>query len=422
MSLLLGCIADDLTGASDLGLMLASHGLPVSLFPGMPPPESILQTPAAVIALKIRTIEAGAAVRQAREAADWLLACGARQLFYKYCSTFDSTPKGNIGPVTDALLQRLKEDFTVLLPAFPANGRTVCGGELRVNGEPLAKTSMRRHPLTPMTESSLLHLMDSQTAAGRTGLVPQATVDQGAEAIRSAFTTLREQGVRYGAVDTSHDADMTTIAEACMDLRLLTGASGIAAAIPARLEAAGLLKRSAGVAALPALEGHTAVLSGSCSTATQAQVERFQQSVFSVRIDPIALASGSTNVAELADIAESAAKRGDVLVYSSGNGPRLQRAQEQLGVEESASIVESSIAAIAKHLAAAGMRKFIVAGGETSGAVSGALGIRELEIGPEIVPGVPWMISKAKPPICLAFKSGNFGGEDFFARALSMLP
>ena len=412
MKLLLGCIADDLTGASDLGLMLASHGMPATLFPGVPAPGQALHTPAVVIALKIRTIEAREAVRQAENAADYLLARGARQLYYKYCSTFDSTRQGNIGPVTDALLGRLQKNFTVLLPAFPKNGRIVRDGELRVDGKPLAETSMRHHPLTPMTESSLLKLMDAQTAAGRTGLVPQATVERGAEAIREAFASLREQGKRYAAIDTSGDEDLHAVAAACVDMRLLTGASGIAAAIPARLEAEKLFERG----------GHAAVLSGSCSKATQAQVERFRQEAHAIAIDPIALADGSTVLAELADAAEMAAGRGHVLVYSTGDRQKLQRAQDTLGVEESAEIVESSIAAIARHLAESGIRKFIVAGGETSGAVSSALGITELAIGPEIDPGVPWMVSRSGPPICLALKSGNFGAEDFIERALDMLP
>ncbi len=422
MRLLLGCIADDLTGASDLGLMLANHGMPTTLFTGPPSAGQALRTPAIVIALKIRTVDAGEAVRQAENAADYLLALGARQLYYKYCSTFDSTRQGNIGPVTDALLERLKDNFTVLLPAFPKNGRTVRNGELRVGGKPLAETSMRYHPLTPMTESSLLTLMDAQTAAGRTGLVPQATVEQGADAIRDAFVRLRQEGKRYAAVDISCDDDMPAVAAACVNLQLLTGASGIAAAIPACLEAEKLLEPSGGIAALPALDGHTAVLSGSCSKATQAQVERLRQRVHAIVVDPIALSNGDTILAELADTAESAAKLGDVLIHSTGDREALRRAQDKLGVEESAKIVESSIAAVARRLAASGIRKFIVAGGETSGAVSSALGITELVIGPEIDPGVPWMVSNTEPPICLALKSGNFGAENFFEHALEMLP
>jgi len=422
MPLLLGCIADDITGATDLGLMLNAHGLPTTLYLGVPDDLRVPQTEAVVIALKIRSCPPEQAIREATRAADWLLAHGAGQLFYKYCSTFDSTSEGNIGPVTDALLQRVDESLTVLLPAFPENDRTVRSGHLYVGENRLSESSMRNHPLNPMTESFLPTLMDMQTATGLTGWIDQDIVDAGANAIRAALATAKANGRRYVSIDARHDDDMPAIAEAISDLRLITGGSGIGARIPQTLREQGVLQNHTGNAELQSLPGHAAILAGSCSQATRAQVAAFADSATTIVVDPVALHGGTSSKEAIADAAQRATISGDVLVYSSTDTESLKHSQAELGVETSARLVEDTLSFVARQLADNGVTKFIVAGGETSGAVAEALEIDELQIGAPIAPGVPWMVSRSPQVKCLAFKSGNFGKADFFERALEMLP
>lgn len=422
MPLLLGCIADDITGATDLGLMLHANGLPTTLYLGIPDDLRVPVTEAAVIALKIRSCAPEQAVSEATQAADWLLAHGARQLFYKYCSTFDSTREGNIGPVADALLKLLKQEQTVLLPAFPANGRTVRNGNLYVGDDLLAESSMRNHPLNPMTESFLPTLMDAQTTAGQTGWIDQASVDAGADAIRAALVKEQADGHRYISIDTRDERDFPAIADAIADLRLITGGSGIGAAIPQSLRQQGLLKIKTDSTQLPSLPGHAAILAGSCSQATRTQISAFANAAATIVVDPVELHSGETSKELIAEAAQQATSTGNVLVYSSADSASLKQSQAKLGIAESARLVEETLSFVAQRLASSGVSKFVVAGGETSGAVAQALDIDELEIGAEIAPGVPWMVAKSPATRCLAFKSGNFGTDDFFERALEMLP
>ena len=420
--MLLGCIADDITGATDLGLMLASHGMTTAMHLGVPGADVGVTTQAVVIGLKIRTVEPGAAVHEALRAADWLLERDARQLFYKYCSTFDSTARGNIGPVSNALLIRLGETQTALCPAFPENGRVVVGGNLYVDGTLLAQSPMRHHPLTPMTESSLVKLMDAQTRAGETGLVPLDIVTQGSAAVRRALHELRSKGFRYAVADSETHEDLSVIAGACTDLKLLTGGSGVAAAIPETLSRLGLMVPREATVDLPRLDGNVAVLAGSCSTATRAQVRDFGQYARVIAVDPLKLHSGDCRHSDLARRTVKAAGQGNVIVTSAIPPEHLLNVQSALGTAQSAELVERTLAGIATELNEAGIRKFIVAGGETSGAVAKALAISELRIGPQIDPGVPWMVTTQAPPRCVAFKSGNFGRPDFFCRALRLLP
>lgn len=422
MRLLLGCIADDITGASDLALMLAAHGMPTTFCLGLPVSFPSVRTPAIVIALKIRTVPKRDAVRQAREAAAWLLDLGADKLFYKYCSTFDSTAEGNIGPVSDALLQLVDEPLTVLAPAFPGNGRTVRAGVLYVNGVRLSESSMRNHPLTPMTQSYLPDLMDRQTAPRSTGLVSNVEIMRGADAVTSALERLKQSGCRYAVVDTESEADLRVIAGATHALRLVTGAAGIASAIPGEYRKRGELPDIEIDNSLPRVGGHAAVLAGSCSAATRKQVESFRSHAESIVVDPQALFDGEVTEAELVERASSAAGRGDVLLHSESDPEKLRAAQERIGIDASAELVECTFGRIARRLAEDGVRKFIVAGGETSGAVAKALALSEFRIGPQIDPGVPWMYTADSPELCIAFKSGNFGAPDFFQKALEMLP
>ena len=422
MTLLVGCIADDITGASDIGVMLASNGLPTTLCLGVPDAGKLIDSPAVVIALKIRTVPVEDAVHQAQAAGRWLAAQGARQIYYKYCSTFDSTPKGNIGPVTEALMRMAHCPITVLVPAFPDNGRIVLDGQLLVDGVPLSESPMRHHPLTPMTESSLVKLMDAQTTAGATSVIPLQTVRKGAVAIVEQIEKQQRDGFRFVVIDAETHADLDLVGDACADLPLVTGGSGLAASLPAALHRRSLLKSRQAIADLPTVGGYAAVLAGSCSEATQSQVRAFSDKAKAIVIDPLKLGRAEIDVAALSDCAVEAASTSNILVYSTTDPESLRHVQSEIGVQQSAAIVESALAEIAAALAESGVKKFVVAGGETSGSVANALQLGELTIGPQIDPGVPWMISRSDSPTCLAFKSGNFGAVDFFEKAIGMLP
>ena len=423
MSLLLGAIGDDITGSTDLALMLGKHGLPTLQYLGVPaadapPPDA----PAAIVALKSRTIPPDQAVAQSLAACRWLVARGARQIFFKYCSTFDSTARGNIGPVAEALLEELGDALTLACPAFPANGRTVYRGHLFVGDLLLSDSGMRHHPLTPMTDANLVRFLGSQVrSAESVGLVPWPAVSGGPAAVREGLNGLSRQGQRFAIVDALTDADLLTIGEAAAEMKLVTGGSGVAMGLPGNFRRAGLLPEMAGLAPIPRLAGATAVLAGSCSAATRGQVRHMAQSHPSFRIDPLELLAGAPVAERAVDWACGHLAAGPVLIYSTDEPAAVARAQERLGANRTGALIEEAMAAIARRLRAAGVTKWIVAGGETSGAVVGALGIQALRIGPEIEPGVPWTFSLGPEPLALAFKSGNFGAEAFFAKAMGML-
>ncbi len=424
MALLLGSIADDLTGATDLALMLAKNGLRTVQTIGVPPPDlAFPPADAIVVALKSRTIPAAEAVKQSLAAADRLVTEGARQLFFKYCSTFDSTDAGNIGPVAEALLERMNTDLTIACPAFPANARTIYQGHLFVGDVLLSDSSMRHHPLTPMTDANLVRVLGRQCRKpDSVGLIAWPEVAKGPESIRAAFDRLRSQGRRIAIVDALTDADLMAIGEACRDFRLLTGGSGVAMGLPRNFRRAGLLSDAMGMAPLPRLPGKAAVLSGSCSAMTQAQVKAMALMHPTLILDPAALAHGEQTAALALAWATPRLNDGPVLIASTAAPEEVARAQAHLGRDRAAQLIEHAFAEIARGLAAAGVRKLVVAGGETSGAVVTALGVRALAIGPEIAPGVPWTLSLDEPRLALALKSGNFGAEHFFIQALEMLP
>ncbi|RJX34910.1 MAG: four-carbon acid sugar kinase family protein [Desulfarculus sp.] len=424
MAILLGAIGDDFTGSTDLALMLGKHGMPAVQYLGVPAGQPApAGAQAAVVALKSRTAPVQQAVAQSLAACGWLLAQGARQIFFKYCSTFDSTAQGNIGPVAAALLERLGAGQTIFCPAFPANGRTVYQGHLFVGSALLSESGMRHHPLTPMTDPNLVRFLGRQLPAhSRAGLLPHALVRQGHQALAAALAELEGQGTRYVVVDALTDQDLMEIGRACAGLRLITGGSGVAMGLPENFRRAGLLPAGGGLEPLPALPGGAAVLAGSCSEATRGQVAAMAQAWPSLRLDPLALAAGGQGAEQAAAWAGEHLARGPALIYSSAGPEEVGRAQEGLGRARAGELVEAAFARIARALREAGVAKFIVAGGETSGAVLEALGVRALRIGPEIDPGVPWTFSLGEPTLCLALKSGNFGGRDFFAKALGMLP
>ena len=420
--LLLGAIADDLTGATDLCNTLVAGGMRTVQVIGVPRAGAPMpDADAVVVALKSRTVAPAKAVRESRAALAWLREGGARQVFFKYCSTFDSTARGNIGPVADALLDDLGADLTIACPAFPTNGRTVYKGHLFVGDVLLENSGMRNHPLTPMQDSNLVAVLSAQTPRPM-GLVEHATVRQGADAIRRALDGLRESGVRHAIVDAIADSDLMEIGTACADLPLMTGGSGVAMGLPANFRADGLLKAAGEAATLPAASGHAAVIAGSCSPATLGQVEHMAASCPSFFVDAEALAARRRVATEALAWARPKLADGPVLIYASATPARVRRIQKSLGAEKAGAMIERCLARIASGLVDAGVGRLVVAGGETAGAVVGALGVQALRIGAEIDPGVPWTMSVGEPRLHLALKSGNFGGTDFFTRAFSVLP
>jgi 3-dehydrotetronate 4-kinase len=420
-NMLLGCIADDFTGATDLANMLVRGGMRTIQTIGVPAAPLDQEVDAVVVALKSRTIPARDAVAQSLTALAWLKRAGCRQFYFKYCSTFDSTPKGNIGPVTDALMDEIGTDFTIACPAFPEAGRTICRGYLFVGDVLLSESGMKDHPLTPMTDANLVRVLQAQTQR-KVGLIRYDTLAQGAGALRERIAALRQDGIAIAIADALSEADLVCIAEGCAELPLVTAGSGVGLGIALHHRRAGRLGHAATAAALPRVTGHAAVLSGSCSVATNGQVAHWMQSRRpALRIDPLQLASGQPVAREALDWADVRVRSEPVLIYATATPDDVKAAQREIGVERAGALVEQALAEVAKGLVKMGARKLVVAGGETAGAVVGALGIRALRIGPQIDPGVPWTESLDAEPIALALKSGNFGSVDFFAKALAQL-
>ena len=421
MTTVLGCIADDFTGATDLAALLARSGVRVSLRLDLPDgdPDPADLAPIEVIALKCRTAPVSDAVTETRTALAWLRRAGASRFFWKYCSTFDSTSQGNIGPVAEALMADLGTDQTIYCPAFPENGRSIFMGNLFVGKQPLAESPMKDHPLTPMQDSNLMRLLEPQVTAP-VGLANRLVVDRGPEALKARMKGLAEEGIRHVVVDAVADADLGVIAEACHAMPLLTGGSAVAMPLPDLYRKAGLLDADARDNKTAAPEGGAIVLSGSCSAMTRRQVAAFSETHNSYRLDPLMLArDGSGAPQTWLDEQDPDAT---VMLYATAEPEDVQKAQAALGTAAAGEIVEQALAALAVHARDRGTRRFVVAGGETSGAVSKALGVRRLEIGAEIAPGVPWTVTESGGHrIALTLKSGNFGDVGFFAQALEKL-
>jgi len=412
--LLIGAIADDLTGATDLCLMLSRAGLSVVQVMGVPS-GPLPQADVVVIALKSRTIAAAQAVELSLQAVRALRGAGAGQILFKYCSTFDSTDQGNIGPVTEALLELTGCDLTVACPAYPANQRTVYKGHLFVGDQLLSDSPMRDHPLTPMRDANLVRVLQRQTRLS-VGFLAAATIAAGADAVRQAFAEARSRHQHILITDTLTDADLMTLGAACKDMAVVTGGSGIAMGLAANFPR----QATAKPATMPAARGRAAVLAGSCSSATLAQIAAAQAAGMpSLALDLTALTSGTQTASQIA--AWVIAQPATALVYSSTAPEHLARIHASMGRAASGTLVEHTLAQVAQHLAAQGFTRLIIAGGETSGAVVTALGVTQLAIGPEIAPGVPWTRATSGPDLALALKSGNFGAPDFFLTAWSLL-
>ncbi|MFI7635916.1 3-oxo-tetronate kinase [Nonomuraea sp. NPDC049400] len=417
MGIRLGCIADDFTGATDLGNNLVRAGMRVVQLIDVPPLGAAGQVDAdaVVIALKSRTVPAADAVEASLRALAWLRSAGAEQIYFKYCSTFDSTPAGNIGPVTEALMDALGADFTIATPAFPDNGRTVFKGHLFVGDVLLSESGMRHHPLTPMTDPNLVSVLGAQTTRP-VGLIDHVVVAGGVEAIRARIDELREEGFGIAIVDAVSNDDLLTLGAAVQGLRLVTAGSGLAIGLPANWG----LTPSRAAEQLPPAGGYRAVVSGSVSDATNHQVQEFLRGGRpAFNVDPVRIAAGEDVAAQALTFAESHLAEGPVLVYSTEAPDTVRAVQGRLGAAEAGELVERTLARVARGLVDRGVRRLVVAGGETSGAVVQALGITELRIGPQIETGVPWCAA-ALPDgdtLHITLKSGNFGSPDFFTAA-----
>ena len=424
MRVLLGCIADDFTGATDLANNLVRAGMRVVQTIGIPADPIRADVDAVVVALKSRTIAPEHAIAQSLQALEWLKAQGAEQIYFKYCSTFDSTAHGNIGPVTEALMDALQTDFTIATPAFPDNGRTVFKGHLFVGDVLLSESGMQNHPLTPMVDANLVRVMQAQTRR-KVGLVDYTVVAAGDLAIQQRMTKLKANAVGVAIVDALTNADLMRLGKALAGTALVTAGSGVAIGLPQNFG----IQPSAASSALPLASGFCAVVSGSCSLATNAQVAHFiQTGGRALALDPVQVAadaaSGNNLAATALSWAEPHLTAGPVLVYSTATPEAVKAVQAQLGAEAAGALMERALSEIAHGLVDLGVRQLVVAGGETSGACVQALGFAQMQIGPQIDPGVPWCYarSEAVPDgLHLTLKSGNFGTPDFFTKAFQQL-
>lgn len=420
MSLLLGAVADDFTGATDLANTLVQQGMRVTQLIGVPDESTdIGDTQAVVIALKSRMTTPEEAVERSLQALKWLQAKSAHQFFFKYCSTFDSTAQGNIGPVGDAMHEYLGSDITVICPAFPDNGRTIYKGYLFVNEVLLSESPMRNHPLTPMRDSNLIRVMDAQSKLKTHG-VDLNVVRQGSAAVVREMDRLNTNGYSYCVVDATNNEDLDILGAALTDHVLITGGSAVARGLPTNYRKAGMLGDPE-APVLPKTKGRSIVLAGSCSVATRAQIALVSDLWPVFKIDVNALADGTLSTAMITDWVLNQDPEKPALIYASADPDEVAETQEKYGVEKAGKLVEDVMGKTAFALSKAGVGKFVVAGGETSGAVVEALKIKGLRIGPEIDPGVPWTESIGETPVALALKSGNFGADDFFVKALDML-
>ena len=409
----MGCIADDFTGATDLAGLLARSGASVNLRIGVPDAEPSQTADFEVIALKCRTAPVAEAVADCRSALAWLRQTGAERFFWKYCSTFDSTSESNIGPVSEALMRDLGVAQTIYCPAFPENGRSVFMGHLFVGTQLLSDSPMKDHPLTPMHNSDLVALLKPQVT-GEVGLANRLVVEKGPQALREYLDGVGPHVV----VDAVSNDDLTVVAEASANMSFMTGGSAVAMPLPAIYRSLGILDETASGANYSTPAGGAIILSGSCSAMTQLQVAAFLRAGQGFWLDPLELAENGTAAAKawLQDAGDTA------LIYATADPASVKATQEKLGTARAGALIEGALAELAVTARDHGARRFIVAGGETSGAVTKALGVDSLTIGAEIAPGVPWTYTRsAEHDIALTLKSGNFGAETFFDDALEIL-
>jgi hypothetical protein len=426
--IILGCIADDFTGATDLANNLVRAGMRVVQTIGVPREPLRSDVDAVVVALKSRTIKPDLAIEQSLHALKWLQAQGAQQIYFKYCSTFDSwyegNTRGNIGPVTDALMDALNTDFTIATPAFPDNHRTVCNGYLFVGDVLLGESGMKDHPLTPMRDSNLVRVLQAQSQK-KVGLISYKVIAKGSAAITQCINELKTQGVQIAVVDALSNDDLIRLGPALKNRPLVTAGSGVAIGLPANWH----LTPNAKSSLLPSAKGFQAIVSGSCSQATQAQVAHFKQSGQpAFEIDVMQLDTEQAKQAQIEKAlqwAQLLVSKQAVLIYSTADPARVQDVQKRWGVEASGVMIEQTLAQLTQGLVRLGVSQLLVAGGETSGSCVQALQVTQLQIGPQIDPGVPWCYAhssfSASQGLHISLKSGNFGSVDFFSKAWRVL-
>lgn len=423
MTLTLGCIADDYTGASDLANTLTRNGLRTIQTIGVPRDDLALpDADAVVVSLKSRSIPAQEAVARAQAAERWLRGRGAAHVLFKICSTFDSTDAGNIGPVMDALCADAGETLALVTPAFPETGRTVYQGHLFVGPVPLNESPLKDHPLNPMHDANLVRVLARQSA-NKVGLIDLAVVAGGADAIRARVAQLAGEGVRAAIVDAVFAPDLEAIGAAALGHRMSVGASGLGLGLARALVGSGCVARASEAVALEAVGGFAVCLAGSCSQATLAQVAAAESAMPVLRLDPSRLLAGGDEVARALDFAAERIAGGPVLIASSASPGEVAAVQKAHGCEAAGHAIEQAMAAIAEGLVAAGVRRLVVAGGETSGAVVDRLQLPAFVVGAEIAAGVPVLrTAGTDQAMALALKSGNFGGPEFFSDALRLMP
>lgn len=416
---LLGCIADDFTGATDLASALVRSGMRVAQWFGVPTSDfsaavQCVEADAIVIALKSRSIPAAEAVKQSLDSLDALRSVGAKRYFFKYCSTFDSTDQGNIGPVAEALLVALGTDITVFCPALPENGRTLYQGHLFVHGRLLSESGMESHPLNPMFDSDVVRVLSRQVTRP-VGLIRYETLQRGAASINMALADFRGRGISLVVIDSLDDGHLRDVATAIADLPLTTGGSGIARALALAYRRRGEIPERPATTEPLRVAGSAAVVAGSRSATTQRQLKAFAGRFPTVSLDVGAVLRGEPILAPTIRLARQHLENGPVAIQTSG---------ELVGSVKDdprqAAIIEESLAEIASCLVASGVRRLVVAGGETSGAIVQKLGVKAVRISSLIEPGVPWIETIAEPRLALALKSGNFGSDDFFLKALEV--
>ncbi|MBX5176290.1 four-carbon acid sugar kinase family protein [Rhizobium lentis] len=424
MAISLGSIADDYTGASDLANTLTKNGLRTVQTVGIPDPSLALpDVDAVVVSLKIRSVPASEAVTAATEADRWLRQRGAGHVLYKICSTFDSTDAGNIGPVTEALRDAAGGGSVLVTPAFPETGRTVYLGHLFVGGQPLNESPLKDHPLNPMHDANLVRVLTRQSR-GAVGLIDLAAIAAGPAAARARLDALRTTGVTMAVADAIFETDLETLGEVALETPVSTGASGLGLGLARALVRSGRISgRATAEDVIRPVGGFSAIVAGSCSKATLRQLEVAERSMPVLRLDPERLMSGPDEIAAAISWAGDRISAGPVIVAASGTPQTVSRLQSQYGREASGHAIETATSIIAAELVERGVRRLVVAGGETSGAAVDRLVIPAFLIGPEIAPGVPVLrtVGNRQGDMLLALKSGNFGGDDFFAAALAMM-
>ncbi len=425
--LAIGAAADDFTGATDLAGMFSRAGMRVLMAIGEPSGDLLAQheSDAIVVALKSRSIPAADAVDLAINAWKALSDAGAGQAYFKYCSTFDSTPAGNIGPVSEALASATGSAIVPHLPALPENGRAVYQGHLFVHGRLLNESGLEKHPLNPMTDPDLVRWLSKQ-ATSKVGLVSWPTVTAGSATIGAALDQLAQDGCGHAIGDAIANEDLAAWGEALADSKLVAGGSGLAVPLALAHAERGRWTANKAQATLAPQAGSVLIVSGSCAPATLEQIDAFKADGGpALRIDPTELSESSTRASDATDLLRTHLSRGPTMVYTSGTPEQVQAAQAALGSEQASRLAEEALASIVSELVSDGSTSNVIAaGGETAGAVVSELGVAALRIGPEISPGVPWteaMDRSGTPLGCLALKSGNFGSKDFFARACRML-